>query len=130
MGWTALTASSSDERHPVSAVTAVGPSFWMTTGLFPQTFVLGTDGKTAVRVRSLTLSTRDVRQLTVETSMEDRPTGWQHVHQTTEGEEFRPTEGVEQRETITVNRDARYIKVTIDAGHGAFSSVSQCEVEN
>mmetsp|Transcript_21390 Transcript_21390/g.36470 ORF Transcript_21390/g.36470 Transcript_21390/m.36470 type:complete len:170 (+) Transcript_21390:169-678(+) len=122
-GAAVVMSSCVDERFPPEhMLDGKDSSFWITTGLFPQEFVLKLKG--VVQVSKITTLSLNVKKLAVEKCEQDRPDAFDRVFEvelTNRGDRL-------QTEVHQVNIRAKYLKFTILSGHGEFATVNRVSV--
>ncbi|KAJ1484000.1 intraflagellar transport complex 25-27 [Baffinella frigidus] len=119
-----------DERHPPeNIIDGTDRSFWVTTGLFPQTVLLRFSADIPVaRIKTITTN---VRKLIFETSSEapvrgEAPKDFQVVHEV----EVADRNGRLQTENNTVNKTtARFLRITVASGWDDFASIRRISIE-
>jgi len=116
-------ASCVDERFPPeNMLDGKDSTFWMTTGMFPQEFVLAM-GK-PIRVSKVTTLSLNVKKLAVEKCETDNPSSFEKVFEV----ELANRGDRLQTEVHQVNIKARYLKFTLLSGHGEFATVNRVSV--
>uniref|UniRef100_A0A6U2FRA7 F5/8 type C domain-containing protein n=1 Tax=Hemiselmis andersenii TaxID=464988 RepID=A0A6U2FRA7_HEMAN len=115
-----------DENHPgTNIVDGNDKSFWVTTGLFPQQFII--QFKDEVKFSKLKSVTTNVRKISFEKCTEMSPTSFEKFY---EVELASPQGGRIQQETHPVKEvSARFLRVTLASGWDDFASVHRISVE-
>mmetsp|Transcript_14894 Transcript_14894/g.47477 ORF Transcript_14894/g.47477 Transcript_14894/m.47477 type:complete len:138 (+) Transcript_14894:51-464(+) len=124
-GASIVAATSYDPEHPPECMIDSNPrSFWISTGLFPQEFILHLGS--SYSVSQVTMLCTNVRQLEVERCEGPTPVSWTNMFST----ELSDTDGDLQTEKTHVPMlNATYLKVKILSGYDDFVSVQAVEVE-
>jgi len=116
-------ATSVDERFPPeNMLDGKDSTFWMTTGMFPQEFVLML--RAPIQVSKITTLSLNVKKLSVEKCDQDRPESFEKVFEV----ELANRGDRLQTEVHQVNIKAKYLKFTLASGHGEFASVNRVSV--
>ncbi|KXZ51438.1 hypothetical protein GPECTOR_12g401 [Gonium pectorale] len=116
-------ASCSDERFPPeNMLDGKDNTFWVTTGMFPQEFVLKLDS--CIRVSKITTLSLNVRKLAVEKCDQEKPDQFEKVFEV----ELANRGDRLQTEVHQVNIRAKYLKFIILQGHGEFATVNRVSV--
>ncbi|GLC38550.1 Intraflagellar transport protein 25 [Pleodorina starrii] len=116
-------ASCSDERFPPeNMLDGKDNTFWITTGMFPQEFVLKLES--CIRVSKITTLSLNVRKLAVEKCDQDKPDQFEKVFEV----ELANRGDRLQTEVHQVNIRAKYLKFMILQGHGEFATVNRVSV--
>ncbi|GBM70299.1 Intraflagellar transport protein 25 [Araneus ventricosus] len=112
-------ASSNDARFPPSnMLDGKLDTFWTTTGLYPQTFIIALS-ETA-DVKNITLHSYNIKDLRIEKSLKEYPVEFEDVLETG----FESTEGAPQQKTFSPPLcEAKYLKFTIKSGYDHFCAV-------
>lgn len=118
------TATSSDSRFPASNIIDGNDStFWLTTGMYPQEFLL--DMKEKKKLSQVKLVTRYARKISVYSCDREHPTQFDLLFD----EDVSKSEGTVMH-TSTHNATgakARYIKVVIESGYHPFAAVYELQ---
>lgn len=111
--------SSSDENHPPENITdGNSKTFWMSTGMFPQEFVIRFTETT--NISAVSMDSYNIKHLKIERNTSPIATKFEPVMQ----EEFERTEGHLQSNSISLNGcSAFHLRFIITAGHDHFVSV-------
>ncbi|XP_055978138.1 intraflagellar transport protein 25 homolog [Sorex fumeus] len=120
-----ILATSSDEKYPPENIIDGNPgTFWTTTGMFPQEFIICFHKH--VRIEKLVIQTSFVRTLKIEKSTSKEPVGFEPWIQ----RDLVHTEGQFQNEEILV-RDghATYLRFIIISGFDHFAAVHSVSAE-
>uniref|UniRef100_A0A3Q2PUQ8 Heat shock protein, alpha-crystallin-related, b11 n=1 Tax=Fundulus heteroclitus TaxID=8078 RepID=A0A3Q2PUQ8_FUNHE len=118
-------ASSSDDNHPPENITdGNSKTFWMSTGMFPQEFVIRFAETT--NISSLTVESYNIKHLRIEKNTSPSAAQFEPVTQ----EEFERTEGHLQTNAISLNGcSATHLRFIIAAGYDHFVSVHRVSVQ-
>ncbi|XP_012718804.2 intraflagellar transport protein 25 homolog isoform X1 [Fundulus heteroclitus] len=121
-------ASSSDDNHPPENITdGNSKTFWMSTGMFPQEFVIRFAETT--NISSLTVESYNsmrFKHLRIEKNTSQSAAQFEPVTQ----EEFERTEGHLQANAISLNGcSATHLRFIIAAGYDHFVSVHRVSVQ-
>ncbi|KAJ4462823.1 putative Intraflagellar Transport Complex [Paratrimastix pyriformis] len=126
-GASILTASSYDDKHPPEQMLdGDEKTFWMSTGLYPQQFIIAF--RAPVAISRIQTTTTNVCGMVIEKAATPDFTGPAQV--IFEGE-LADRQGALQTESQQIpsgGPDARSIRVTIHSGHGDFCSVHKVSV--
>ncbi|CAM9761746.1 unnamed protein product [Lampetra planeri] len=107
-------ATSSDERYPAESVTDGSSStFWMSTGTFPQEFIITLADVTSIQ--SMRIECYNVRKLAVEHSMSSEPINFEPLSEI----ELEHNESNLQTEDINANEGMATTGITRDVGSTA-----------
>ncbi|XP_070564408.1 intraflagellar transport protein 25 homolog [Ptychodera flava] len=91
-------ATSSDEKHPPEdMIDGRSDTFWATTGLFPQEFIISFSG--LMDINSIKLETYQIHKMSVERSVKAEPEDFELLAE----KEFTPTDAALQIEEFHVN---------------------------
>ncbi|KAG2491188.1 hypothetical protein HYH03_010398 [Edaphochlamys debaryana] len=122
-GGQVVMASCGDERFPPeNMLDGKDNTFWVTTGMFPQEFVLKLDAP--IRVSKITTLSLNVRKLAVEKCDQEKPDQFEKVFEV----ELANRGDRLQTEVHQVNIRAKYLKFMILQGHGEFATVNRVSV--
>ncbi|MED6252148.1 hypothetical protein ATANTOWER_007664 [Ataeniobius toweri] len=118
-------ASSSDENHPPENITdGNSKTFWMSTGMFPQEFIIRYPETT--NITAVTVDSYNIKHLKIEKNTSPNATQFEPVTQ----EEFERTEGHLQSNAISLNGSrATHLRFIITAGYDHFVSVHRVNVK-
>uniref|UniRef100_A0A672TVB2 Intraflagellar transport 25 n=1 Tax=Strigops habroptila TaxID=2489341 RepID=A0A672TVB2_STRHB len=102
-------ATSSDEQHPAeNVVDGSSETFWTTTGMFPQEFIIGFPK--CVKISKVAIQSYLVRTLRIERSVSEDPVGFEECIE----KDLEHTEGQLQKEEFPVSiyslRQQRFMK--------------------
>lgn len=116
-------ASCVDERFPPdNMLDGKDNTFWITTGMFPQEFVLALEAD--IRISKITTLSLNVKKLVVEKSDEDRPDSFEKVFEvelSNRGDRL-------QTEVHQVNISARYLKFSLASGYSECATINRVSV--
>lgn len=118
-------ATSSDENNaPENIIDGNSDTFWSTTGMFPQEFVISF--QSLMNLNSVRLMSYGVKQLLVERSVQNDPNDFEVI-----GEKiFEATDGRLQEEEIPAsNLTATHLRFTISSAYDHFCSVHKVHVD-
>ncbi|KAG2449646.1 hypothetical protein HYH02_005178 [Chlamydomonas schloesseri] len=122
-GGLVVMASCSDERFPPeNMLDGKDNTFWVTTGMFPQEFVLRLES--CIRVSKITTLSLNVRKLAVEKCDQEKPDQFEKVFEV----ELANRGDRLQTEVHQVNIRAKYLKFMVLQGHGEFATVNRVSV--
>merc|ERR1711998_321686 len=123
-------ASSYDDQNPANNIVDGDPrTFWASTGLYPQEFVVELDRTYDIAVVNVAMA--NVKSFTIEKSDSDQPTNYQMVSgpvQLGNDSSASRTEIVEKQITLSGTR-ARHVKFTILDGWSDFCAVYRVSLE-
>ncbi|XP_075689153.1 intraflagellar transport protein 25 homolog [Rhinoderma darwinii] len=119
-------ATSSDERHPAEHIIDGNPeTFWTTTGMFPQEFIISMNG--LQKIGKILIESSLIRSLNIFTSTSKEPTNFEPCVE----REFEHVEGQYQSEEITVpGVQAVHLRFVILSGYDHFVSVRSVSAES
>ncbi|XP_071391614.1 intraflagellar transport protein 25 homolog [Centroberyx affinis] len=119
-------AASSDENHPPENIIDGNPdTFWMSTGMFPQEFIIRFAEPTKIAV--VTMDCYNVKCLKIEKNTSDNASHFESVAE----KEFEHTEGLLQSNSISLNgTSATHLRFIITSGYDHFVSVHRVGVES
>eukprot|EP00731_Ephydatia_muelleri_P019120 Em0011g1160a len=120
-------ASSNDNRHPPDCILDRNPdTFWITTGLFPQEFIVTFARK--IVAKDISIKSTGVRRLQIEASNEDDHLGNFKLVVT---KDLNANEGLLQCETFKLDNvlTVKHLKFVISQAYSHFVSVHDVEVE-
>lgn len=117
-------ATSSDERYPAESVTDGSSStFWMSTGTFPQEFIITLADVTSIQ--SMRIECYNVRKLAVEHSISSEPINFEPLSEI----ELEHNESNLQTEDINVKIvQAQHLRFIIRSAYDHFTSVHRVSV--
>ncbi|XP_029296494.1 intraflagellar transport protein 25 homolog [Cottoperca gobio] len=126
LGAKVVVAASSDENHPPENITDGNTNtFWMSTGMFPQEFILRFAEPT--NVSAVTVDSYNVKQLKIEKNTSQNASQFESVAE----REFEITEGHLQSNAISLNgSDATHLRFIITSGYDHFVSVHRVSVQH
>ncbi|XP_029915765.1 intraflagellar transport protein 25 homolog [Myripristis murdjan] len=126
LGAKVVLAASSDENHPPESIIDGNPdTFWVSTGMFPQEFIIGFAEPT--KIAAVTVDCYNVKHLKIEKNTSDNAS---HFEPVTE-KEFEQTEGHLQSSAISLNgTSATHLRFIITSGYDHFVSVHRVSVES
>ncbi|XP_015926225.1 intraflagellar transport protein 25 homolog [Parasteatoda tepidariorum] len=112
-------ASSNDSRFPPrNILDGKSDTFWATTGLYPQCFVIGLSEP--ADVKSISISSYNVKDLRIEKSIKEDPIEFEEVLETV----FESSEGAPQQKALSTSLcEARFLKFIIKSGYDHFCAV-------
>ena len=122
-GASVIMATCADERHPAeNIIEPKDGTFWATTGLYPQEFVVKLGSVSQVnKVRALT---SNVKRFVLEYCDGDAPDKFKPVFEV----ELADKNARLQTEVHQVNCSAKFLKFTIGSGWGDFASVHRVSI--
>jgi len=117
--------SCNDENHPGSnVVDGNDRTFWVTTGLFPQQFIIQLkDESTFSKLKTVTTN---VRKISFEKCNEMSPTSFEKFY---EVELASPGGRIQQESHSVKEQKARFVRVTLISGWDDFASVHRLGIE-
>ncbi|XP_035022366.1 intraflagellar transport protein 25 homolog [Hippoglossus stenolepis] len=126
LGAKVVVASSSDENHPPeNIIDGNTQSFWMSTGLFPQEFIVRFSEPTSIS--AVTVDSHNVKQLRIEKNTSQNASQFEFVTE----KDFEHTEGHLQSNTLSLNgSSAIHLRFIITTGYDYFVSVHRVTVQN
>ncbi|XP_077981233.1 intraflagellar transport protein 25 homolog [Glandiceps talaboti] len=119
-------ATSSDEKHPPEhMIDGNSESFWSTTGLFPQEFIISFSG--LMDINAIKLETFQIHKMSVERSVHAEPIDFEILNE----KEFTPTDAALQMEEFTFDAatSATHLRFIIKSGYDHFVSVHRVNVD-
>lgn len=125
LGTTVVVASSHDENYPPENIIDGNPkTFWMTTGMFPQEFIIRFANTT--HLHTLTVDTFNVRILKIEKNTSEFAKNFETVIE----KEFPPPQGKLQSNVFSLNGiSATHLRFIIESGYNNFVSVHKVSVQ-
>ncbi|KAM6965153.1 intraflagellar transport protein 25 homolog [Aplochiton taeniatus] len=126
LGGQVVLATSSDENHPPdNIIDGNTETFWVSTGMFPQEFIIRLTE--CLKVNLLTMHSHNVKTLKIEKTSSTDATDFVSVAE----KEFENTEGSLQANDILLNGiSATHLRFIITAGYDHFVSVNRVSVES
>ncbi|KAM8886056.1 intraflagellar transport protein 25 homolog [Spinachia spinachia] len=126
LGAEVVVATSSDNNHPPeNIIDGNTNTFWMSTGMFPQEFVIRFAQSTPVS--AVTVDSYNVKHLNIEKNTSQNATQFEFVAE----QECKHTEGHLQSNTILLNgSNATHLRFVITSGYDHFVSVHRVCVQN
>mmetsp|Transcript_43322 Transcript_43322/g.70305 ORF Transcript_43322/g.70305 Transcript_43322/m.70305 type:complete len:139 (-) Transcript_43322:97-513(-) len=124
-GASVIVATSFDDRHPPeSIVDGRDDTFWSTTGLFPQEFIVSFNSPVQIsRIRTVTAG---VRKLVIEKTDSSQPTSFEKVLEV----EYADKKAQKQQESHQVPKVvARFLKFQIASSWDDFVAIYKISVE-
>ncbi|XP_035229635.1 intraflagellar transport protein 25 homolog [Stegodyphus dumicola] len=117
-------ASSNDSRFPPrNILDGKLDTFWVTTGLYPQCFVLSLSE--AADVKAITMHSYNIKDLRIEKSIKEDPVEFEEILETG----LESSEGTPQQKTFSPALcEARYLKFIINSGYDHFCTVFKITV--
>uniref|UniRef100_A0A7S0USI0 F5/8 type C domain-containing protein n=1 Tax=Polytomella parva TaxID=51329 RepID=A0A7S0USI0_9CHLO len=116
-------ASCGDERFPPDNILdGKDDTFWMTTGMFPQDFIIKLEN--LVKISKITTLSFSIKRICVEKSEQENAASFEKVFETdltARGDRM-------QTEVHQVNIKARFLRFSILSGHGEFATVNRVSV--
>ncbi|XP_061753621.1 intraflagellar transport protein 25 homolog [Nerophis ophidion] len=125
LGAKVVVATSSDENHPSeNIIDGNTKTFWMSTGMFPQEFIIRFAEMT--NVSSVTFDSYNIQHLQVEKNTSENASHFEFVAE----KEFKHTEGHLQSNAISLNgTTATHLRFIIASGYDHFVSVHRVSVQ-
>ncbi|XP_040052026.2 intraflagellar transport protein 25 homolog [Gasterosteus aculeatus] len=126
LGAEVVVATSSDNNHPPeNIIDGNTNTFWMSTGMFPQEFIIRFAQSTPVS--AVTVDSYNVKHLHIEKNTSQNVSQFEFVTE----QECKHTEGHLQSNTILLNgSDATHLRFVITSGYDHFVSVHRVSVQN
>ncbi|XP_068095098.1 intraflagellar transport protein 25 homolog isoform X2 [Hyperolius riggenbachi] len=118
-------STSSHETHPPEATIDGNPeTFWATTGMFPQEFIISLN--TLHKIGKITIESSQIRNLRIETSTSKEPTNFERCVE----RELEHVEGHFQNEEISLpGVQATHLRFVILSGYDHFVAVRGVSAE-
>ncbi|KAK7934139.1 hypothetical protein WMY93_005035 [Mugilogobius chulae] len=125
LGAKLVVASSHDENYPPeNIIDGNTKTFWMTTGMFPQEFIIRFAHST--RLDAVTVDSYNVRKIEIEVNASATAKNFERVTE----KEFPPTQGHLQSNVISLNgTNAIHLRFIIKSGYDHFVSVHKISVQ-
>ncbi|KAM8931192.1 intraflagellar transport protein 25 homolog [Pelodytes ibericus] len=119
-------ATSSDERHPAEHIVDGNPeTFWTTTGMFPQEFIISLNGVS--KINKITIQSSLIQKLRIEASISKEPTNFERCME----KNFEHVEGQLQNEEVTLpGTQANHLRFVILSGYDHFVAVRSVSAES
>ncbi|XP_019741336.1 intraflagellar transport protein 25 homolog [Hippocampus comes] len=126
LGLKVVVAASNDENHPPeNMIDGNANTFWMSTGMFPQEFIIRFAEMT--NVSSVTLDSYNVKHLKVEKNTSENASHFEFV----EEKELKLTEGQLQTNSISLGgSNATHLRFIITSGYDHFVAVHKIDTVN
>lgn len=126
LGAKVVVAASSDEDHPPeNIIDGDTKTFWMSTGMFPQEFIIGFAEPTMIS--AVTVDSLNVKHLKIEKNISQNASHFEFVGE----KELEHTEGHLQSNAISLNgTSATHLRFIITSGYDHFVSVHRVSVQN
>ncbi|XP_029961023.1 intraflagellar transport protein 25 homolog [Salarias fasciatus] len=126
LGAKVVLATSSDENHPAeNIIDRNTKTYWMTTGMFPQEFIIRFSEPT--QIATVTLDSYNVKHMKIEKNTSQSATQFEFVTE----KEFESTEGHLQSNAISLNGcSATHLRFIITSGYDHFVSVHNVSMKN
>ncbi|XP_053324938.1 intraflagellar transport protein 25 homolog [Spea bombifrons] len=118
-------ATSSDERHPAEHILDGDPeTFWTSTGMFPQEFIISLNSPS--KINKITLQSSLIQSLRIETSISREPINFERCME----KDLEHVEGQLQNEEITLpGIQATHLRFVILSGYDHFVAVYSVSAE-
>ncbi|XP_037634254.1 intraflagellar transport protein 25 homolog [Sebastes umbrosus] len=126
LGAEVVVVASSDENQPPENITDGNTNtFWMSTGMFPQEFIIRFAEPT--NLSAVTVDSYNVKHLKIEKNTSQNASQFESVTE----KEFEHTEGHLQSNAISLNgSSATHLRFIITSGYDHFVSVHRVSVQN
>ncbi|GAA6221017.1 intraflagellar transport protein 25 homolog [Lates japonicus] len=126
LGAKVVVAASCDENHPPeNIIDGNTKTFWMSTGMFPQEFIIRFVEPT--KISAVTVDSYNVKHLKIEKNTSQNASQFEPVTE----KEFEHTEGHLQSNAISLNgSNATHLRFIITTGYDHFVSVHRVNVQN
>ncbi|KAL5017346.1 hypothetical protein ScPMuIL_006935 [Solemya velum] len=119
-----LATSSDDKFPPENIIDGRQDTFWTSTGLFPQEFVISF--ASLMNVKKVKMICSNVRKLILEKSTDNEPINFSPLTE----RELENSEGHWQKEGIDLHGiQAHHVRVLIDTGFDHFVAVNDIQIE-
>ncbi|CAH1775630.1 unnamed protein product [Owenia fusiformis] len=118
-------ATSSDEKHPPeNMIDGQTETFWTSTGMFPQEFIISF--QQLMNVNTIKMDTFNVKGLQLERSVQNEPNDFQPLDE----KDLVSTDGqLQHNEFSFSSTTAQHLRVVINSGHDHFISVHKLHVD-
>ncbi|XP_072289568.1 intraflagellar transport protein 25 homolog [Eucyclogobius newberryi] len=125
LGAKLVVASSHDENYPPeNVIDGNSKTFWMTTGMFPQEFIICFSNSTSLN--AVTVESYNVKNMKLEINTSETAKNFEPVIE----KEFSPTQGHLQSNVISLNgTNATHLRFIIQSGYDHFVSVHKISVQ-
>ncbi|KAM9393539.1 intraflagellar transport protein 25 homolog [Pholidichthys leucotaenia] len=119
-------ATSSDENHPPENIMDGNTkTFWISTGMFPQEFIIRFAEPT--KIESVTVDSYNVKHLKIEKNTSQNASQFEPVTE----KDFERTEGHLQSNAISLHgQSATHLQFIITSGYDHFVSIHRVSVKN
>uniref|UniRef100_UPI0037E8F4BC intraflagellar transport protein 25 homolog n=1 Tax=Semicossyphus pulcher TaxID=241346 RepID=UPI0037E8F4BC len=126
LGAKVVVAASSDENHPPeNIIDGNTKTFWMSTGMFPQEFIIRFAEPT--NIAAVTVDSYNVKHLKIEKNTSQKASQFEFVTE----KELELTEGHLQSNAISLNgNSATHLRFIITSGYDHFVSVHRVSVQH
>ncbi|XP_069034614.1 intraflagellar transport protein 25 homolog [Embiotoca jacksoni] len=126
LGAKVVLSASSDENHPPeNIIDGNTETFWMSTGMFPQEFIIRF--AEPAKIAAVTVDSYNVKHLKIEKNTSQNASQFESVTE----KEFECTEGHLQSNAISLNgSSATHLRFIITSGYDHFVSVHRVSVKN
>ncbi|XP_018525066.1 intraflagellar transport protein 25 homolog [Lates calcarifer] len=126
LGAKVVVAASCDENHPPeNIIDGNTKTFWMSTGMFPQEFIIRFVEPT--KISAVTVDSYNVKHLKIEKNTSRNASQFEPVTE----KEFEHTEGHLQSNAISLNgSNATHLRFIITTGYDHFVSVHRVNIQN
>ncbi|KAM7017926.1 intraflagellar transport protein 25 homolog [Tautogolabrus adspersus] len=126
LGAKVVVAASSDENHPPeNIIDGNTTTFWMTTGMFPQEFIIRLADLT--NITAVAVDSYNVKRLKIEKNTSQNVSHFEFVTE----QELEHTEGHLQSNAISLNgSSATHLRFIITSGYDHFVSVHRVSVQH
>ncbi|GCB76502.1 intraflagellar transport protein 25 homolog isoform X1 [Scyliorhinus torazame] len=124
-GTQVVLAASGDEKHPPeNIIDGNSETFWITTGMFPQEFILSFAN--LIKISSVKIHCYNVHSLSIEKSVARDPIDFEPL---TNSELERSEEQLQMEEFTQVGTSATHLRFLIKSGFDHFVSIHKVTVE-
>ncbi|CAK6950151.1 intraflagellar transport protein 25 homolog isoform X1 [Scomber scombrus] len=126
LGAKVVVATSSDENHPPeNIIDGNTTTFWMSTGMFPQEFIICFAEPTMIS--AVTVDSFNVKHLKIEKNTSQNASNFAFVGE----KELEHTDGHIQTNAVSLNgSSATHLRFIITSGYDHFVSVHRVSVQN
>lgn len=119
-----MATSSDDEYPPENMLDGKTETFWTTTGMFPQSFIVSFQSE--MTLKSIQMFCSNVKKLVIHKCSQQEPIDFDLVTE----KEMDCVEGQMQSEEISLTRtEARHLKFVILTAHDHFVSVHKLQID-
>ncbi|XP_045159712.1 intraflagellar transport protein 25 homolog [Mercenaria mercenaria] len=122
-GASIVLATSNDRKYPPeNMIDGSEETFWTSTGLYPQEFIMGFGHM--MDIQRVNLSSYNIRHIQVEKCDTQDPTSFEPLVE----KDLPQTDGQLQHEDIEVRTQATYLRFIIDSGYDHFVAIHKLNI--